>query len=42
MKMYAIQICSGDEIGRELENKGTKDDEILQWEQQNVVLDDDT
>ena len=40
--MLKIQICSGDEIGRELEKKGTKDDEILQWEQQNVVLDDDT
>jgi hypothetical protein len=40
--MYAIQICIDDENGTELENKGSKDNAILKWKQQNVVLDGDT
>ena len=40
--MNAIQICIGDENGTEVENKGSKDNAILQRKKQNVVLDGDT
>jgi len=42
MKMYAIQICNIDANGTAVENNGSKDNAILQWKQQNGVLDDDT
>ena len=40
--MYAIEKNINRKIGKEVENKGSKDNAILQTMKQNIVLDGDS